>query len=140
MNNCNNYPFRQCKRWGLAILLLAGIMSLFALYYYINPEHSIWMPKCMFRFFTGWDCPACGGQRAVHAVLHGQWRMAIRYNPFLLISLPYLTVVAYTTFSTTRYARRLKTTAQHPWVIKTYILLFFCWWVFRNTSWWIGAS
>ena len=45
---------------------------------------------------TGWDCPACGGQRALHSLLHGRVGEALHFNPFLVVSVPYFLAVAWT--------------------------------------------
>jgi Protein of unknown function (DUF2752) len=47
-------------------------------------------PVCPFRLLTGWNCPACGGLRMVHDVLHGDLAAAITDNVFLLIAIPLL--------------------------------------------------
>jgi hypothetical protein len=47
-------------------------------------------PICPFRLLTGWNCPACGGLRMVHDVLHGDLAAAISDNAFLLVGIPAL--------------------------------------------------
>jgi len=47
-------------------------------------------PICPFRLLTGWNCPACGGLRMVHDVLHGDLAAAISDNAFLLVGIPML--------------------------------------------------
>ena len=47
-------------------------------------------PICPFRLLTGWNCPACGGMRMVHDVLHGDLAAAISDNAFLLVGIPVL--------------------------------------------------
>ncbi|RKV71031.1 MAG: DUF2752 domain-containing protein [Alloprevotella sp.] len=37
----------------------------------------------MFRSATGYSCPGCGAQRAIHSLLHGHFAEAISYNYFL---------------------------------------------------------
>jgi hypothetical protein len=49
-------------------------------------------PACPFKLLTGWDCPACGGLRMVHDVLHGDLAAAVVDNIFLLVGLPALLV------------------------------------------------
>ncbi|BBY08559.1 hypothetical protein MNVI_38770 [Mycobacterium noviomagense] len=55
-----------------------------------NP-HSLF-PLCPFKLLTGWNCPACGGLRMVHDVLHGDLLAAVSDNIFLIVGLPMLTV------------------------------------------------
>jgi len=47
-------------------------------------------PVCPFKALTGWNCPACGGLRMTHDVLHGDLGAAVVDNVFLLIGLPAL--------------------------------------------------
>jgi hypothetical protein len=68
--------------------LLAGALG------YVGPvdphnENAIF-PACPFRLLTGWNCPACGGLRMTHDVLHGNLAAAINDNVFLLIGIPML--------------------------------------------------
>jgi hypothetical protein len=51
-------------------------------------------PFCPFKFITGWNCPACGGLRMTHDVLHGDVAAAAVDNVFLLIGLPVLALWA----------------------------------------------
>ncbi|MGV9802774.1 DUF2752 domain-containing protein [Mycobacterium sp. NPDC003449] len=47
-------------------------------------------PPCLFKAATGWDCPACGGLRMTHDLLHGDIGAAVTDNAFALIGLPLL--------------------------------------------------
>lgn len=47
-------------------------------------------PPCPFRLLTGWNCPACGGLRMTHDLLHGDLSAAVVDNVFLLAGLPLL--------------------------------------------------
>jgi hypothetical protein len=47
-------------------------------------------PACPFKLLTGWDCPACGGLRMTHDLLHGDLAAAVVDNVFLLLGLPTL--------------------------------------------------
>jgi Protein of unknown function (DUF2752) len=47
-------------------------------------------PPCPFRLLTGWNCPACGGLRMTHDLLHGDVGAAVVDNVFLLAGLPLL--------------------------------------------------
>ncbi|AKK28311.1 DUF2752 domain-containing protein [Mycobacterium sp. EPa45] len=49
-------------------------------------------PPCPFRLLTGWNCPACGGLRMTHDLLHGDLGAAVVDNVFLLIGLPLLAI------------------------------------------------
>jgi hypothetical protein len=47
-------------------------------------------PPCPFHELTGWFCPACGGMRMTHDLLHGDLAAAFVDNAFALIGLPLL--------------------------------------------------
>jgi hypothetical protein len=47
-------------------------------------------PQCPFKWLTGWNCPACGGLRMTHDLLHGHLAASINDNVFLLIAIPLL--------------------------------------------------
>ena len=49
-------------------------------------------PGCSFKLLTGWNCPACGGLRMTHDLLHGDIGAAVVDNVFLMIGLPLLLV------------------------------------------------
>lgn len=53
-----------------------------------NPDFVF--PVCPFKALTGWNCPACGGLRMTHDVLHGDLGAAVVDNVFLLVGLPML--------------------------------------------------
>ncbi|OBK12560.1 DUF2752 domain-containing protein [Mycobacterium asiaticum] len=56
-----------------------------------HSPHTIY-PQCPFRWLTGWNCPACGGLRMTHDLLHGDLAASINDNAFLLVGLPLLAV------------------------------------------------
>jgi len=70
--------------------LLAGGLA----YVGLGDPHSpdFVFPVCPFKALTGWNCPACGGLRMTHDVLHGDLGAAVVDNVFLLIGLPLLAV------------------------------------------------
>lgn len=62
------------------------------LYYKYDPEVYNFFPECPFHKYIGLDCPGCGSQRAVHALLHGHVLSALNYNVLLVLSLPFLLI------------------------------------------------
>ena len=130
----------QGKKIALTITSIAVAIGLLWLYFAIDPSTSHLMPKCFVRLLTGYDCPACGSQRALHALLHGEFLRALMFNPFALYSIPYLLLVAYTTFSPDRFALRLRPIVQGRIAVMTYVVLFFLWWVVRNTPLWTEVA
>ncbi|MDE5903254.1 MAG: DUF2752 domain-containing protein [Muribaculaceae bacterium] len=111
------------------IVLIAVIIVLWK----VNPVEAVWMPKCVVHSLTGWQCPGCGITRALHAALHGHFAEAIRYNYFLLLSLPYLLAVAAVSWiPALRRRRRLHRVVLGPELAVSYVVLFAIWFVVRN--------
>lgn len=79
------------RRWLPALgsgALLVGAVGYVGLVDPHKPDSVL--PICPFRLLTGWNCPACGGLRMVHDVLHGDLAAAISDNVFLLVGIPLL--------------------------------------------------
>lgn len=118
------------------ILAIASIVGAMAIYFVFNPANSVAAPKCIFRLATGYDCPSCGVQRAIHSLLHLDLYHAFWYNPFLFIVAPYFILLLAVSLCKSRYTKRLRPYVQHRYVVYAYIALYFIWWVVRNTKWW----
>lgn len=72
-------------------ILLLGILGA-VLYYRFDPE-SGFFPQCLFKVTTGLDCPGCGSQRALHALLRGDIGEAWGYNALFVAELPVIAVL-----------------------------------------------
>ena len=82
-------------------------------------------PACPFKLLTGWNCPACGGLRMTHDLLHGDLAGAAVDNAFLLIGLPLLGLWWL-------WRRRRKQPAFPPAVIAVLVVAAIGWTVVRN--------
>lgn len=75
----------------LKIFKIALILSLFGgfifVYYVYNPSTTLFIP-CPFYYVSGFYCPGCGSQRAVHLLLHGNIIGAFRFNPLMVLTIP----------------------------------------------------
>ena len=69
-----------------ALLAAAGGLVLF----WFDPRQYHFYPVCFFHETTGLLCPGCGALRATHQLLHGHLATAFRFNPMLVVSLPFL--------------------------------------------------
>ncbi len=81
------------KRFWLGIGVGVAMLGILIVLYFVNPENCAYMPKCIIKLITGLDCPSCGAQRAIHAMLHGHPLQAINYNLFLIYAIPYLLLI-----------------------------------------------
>lgn len=112
--------------------LLAGIF-----YYVTEPQESVIMPKCIMKLITGYQCPSCGTQRALHALLHGHFWQALHYNYFCILSIPLLLIAVYACYGVKTkkppmFAAALYGFVTHRYTLIAYIILFFVWWIVRN--------
>lgn len=76
---------RSSATVGAVALLVAGLAYIGL----VDPHRpGSPFPLCPFRLLTGWNCPACGGLRMVHDLLHADLAAAVSDNAFLLVGLP----------------------------------------------------
>jgi len=116
----------------IQIGLLTVISILAALFYFLNPAEHQLFPKCIFYSTTGYHCPGCGSQRAIHSLLHLDFTGVVSNN---ILFLPAALLVIY------HYVHPLlnklfnwklpnifyyKST---PWIILVIVVLF---WILRN--------
>lgn len=76
---------------AVSVLLVAALY----VFYTFDPEIQPVFPKCPFLLVTGYECPGCGSQRAIHNLLHFNIGAAFRYNAFMLLALPYIFLGVY---------------------------------------------
>lgn len=132
---------RRMKRLLILAAIIVAVLSLIVLYRNVNPvgtESSKYMPKCVIKTLTGYDCPSCGSQRALHAMLNGEVKEAILLNPFIFLLLPYLVLLLLTTISKSRLALKIRPYVQNRKVAYIYIGFYFTWWIVRNMRWWVA--
>ena len=114
------------------VLLYCLIMVIWFVVCLYFPE---WMPRCLLQLVSGYDCPACGAQRAIRCFSRGELQAGFWCNPYLIILLPYVLLLLIAEFGGIKTAKLYKQLTD----IKVIILLTFFmlgWWVLRNTSLW----
>lgn len=115
--------------YGVVAIVIVGLIVLFS----FNPENTLWMPKCPMFVITGLKCPACGFQRALHSLLHLNFAQSVRYNFFLIISVPYaISLVIVTWLDPYNKLKRLKKVCYSRITIYFYLVCFVAWGVVRN--------
>lgn len=78
------------KKILTTVAAIALIAAAFFLFFSLNPARYPIFPKCPFLQITGYECPGCGSQRAIHQLLHLRIGSAFRYNPLMVLLLPYI--------------------------------------------------
>ena len=118
------------SRRALLITIMAAI-TFIGVYFIIDPGKSVWKPKCIFHSFTGLQCPGCGSQRMIHALLHGDFARAWDCNPFLMLLTPFIILLALTEFMPLRLPRLFKA-LHRPATIIIFAVAIAGWTVARN--------
>ncbi|WP_243836001.1 DUF2752 domain-containing protein [Sphingobacterium paludis] len=121
-------------RWILTALGATVLAVLCCVYYQYDPLQSPWFPKCPFKTLTGLDCPGCGSQRAIHALLHGDILGAIRFNALLLPFIPYIFIGMMFQVRTNLSPKMLywRKVLYGEWAIKIVALVILSYFVIRN--------
>ena len=78
-------------RWFLVLCVFIVV----GFWIFKNSQDEVWGLPCLFRATTGYSCPGCGAQRALHSLMHGHFLEAIRYNYFLPWGVVFLLVFQY---------------------------------------------
>lgn len=85
----------------------------------------------MFKTVTGFDCPGCGSQRAIHALLTGNPVAAWHYNAAFMLSLPLILLLALTRLRPGLWPRLTRVLGSRFFIL-TLFFLFIAWTVGRN--------
>jgi len=102
-------------------------------------RHGSW-GLCPFKAITGWDCPLCGGLRAVNDLGHGRLIDAAHSNLLFVASIPLLVALWALWLRrgwTGQLGPRLPVRAVRPLLVAGAVLLL-AFTVYRNTPW--GAA
>jgi len=112
--------------------LLLGAILLAVLFFILDPAKHQIFPRCIFNSVTGYYCPGCGSQRAIHSLLHLDFAGVVSYNflfipTFLLVLYHYSHAFLNLTFEwSLPNILYLRST---PWIIFGVVMLF---WILRN--------
>lgn len=117
------------RRTWVIIMAVAAIAA--AIYFAFDPMESPWMPKCMLHALTGLDCPGCGSQRAIHALLHGDIGAALRANALLVASIPFLLLMLYAELFRNRVPRLFRL-IYRPLSVWIMLIVIVGWGIIRN--------
>jgi len=82
------------KRTSLFLLAIV-IVVIAVIYALFNPEDCKFFPPCPIYHFTGFKCPGCGSQRAIHYLLNGEVAQALSKNALAVLFIPYILLGLY---------------------------------------------
>lgn len=85
------------KKAKIIVGICLSAVALFLLYilFKLDPAKTSLFPRCPFLMITGYECPGCGSQRAIHQLLHLNIVSALKYNAFVVMAIPYLFLALY---------------------------------------------
>lgn len=109
----------------LAALLVAGV------YFVFDPSEGGLFPRCPFLMLTGWQCPGCGSQRAVHALLHFDVVQAVRMNALQVLAVPYVTLLLVSEQTRKRWPAFYRR-VHNPRLAWAFLVFVLIWFVGRN--------
>lgn len=128
---------------GVRVAVVCVVVVLAAVYFLFDPASASWMPRCVLHSLTGWDCPGCGAQRMIHALLHLDFATAWEANALLTAALPYLVFWLWLDMTprripgTPRYSRRLERMSNalnSPTAIALITITLIGWMIWRNVA------
>ena len=73
--------------WFTTVAVLFGAhVGVVVFFSHNDPYSSHLFPECIWRQITGWECPGCGGTRAVYSLFRGDFVASIAMNPLVVAS------------------------------------------------------
>lgn len=76
-------------KWIVGFIILIFLAIIYKTY---HPLQNIYFPKCPFLVLTGYKCPGCGSQRAIHYLLNLDIPNAFSNNMILVLFIPYIII------------------------------------------------
>lgn len=110
--------------------IVIGIIAFAYVYSHFNPS-NYWFPRCPFLVLTGYKCPGCGSQRAIHALFHMDIASAFSLNAMLVTLIPVVIVFTLVELLRKKYPD-LYSSMHHPAIIWFLFGLIVGWGVLRN--------
>lgn len=114
--------------YALALILIFGGIVIF---YKYNPSNTSFFPKCPFYLLTGYKCPGCGTQRALHHLLHLRISSALRYNALFVLSIPLVFFLLIAESVKKKYPK-IYLISRSPKLSRSILFCICVWWIGRN--------
>ncbi len=120
---------RQGQRYIVVAAILLAI-TILCIYFYFDPSDNFF-PRCPFLSITGYQCPGCGSQRAIHALLHGDIASAWHFNAILLVFIPVVVVLLIAELKREKWSR-FYAKVNSRWMIWGAAIVLLIWWILRD--------
>jgi hypothetical protein len=106
------------------ILLAVMTMVITAFYFFWNPSEFTSLPLCPFKNLTGYYCPGCGGQRAFHQILHGNFVEAFQSNLLIYVFLPFFLLKIADELLVTTISKKFLLRRKGIWIFLGFLIFF----------------
>ena len=83
--NSQRLKFYSLLLWQVGIAGLVAVLLFLPANYFDEGE-----TVCIWKKTLGVECPGCGLTRATQHFLHGEWEVALDYNPLVVVVVPIL--------------------------------------------------
>ncbi|WP_369074733.1 DUF2752 domain-containing protein [Flammeovirga yaeyamensis] len=113
-------------------IISTGLILFVYIYRSFNPLAYDFFPKCPLKYTTGLECPGCGSQRAIHQLLNFNLIAAFKYNPLLVLSIPYIIVEIIFRFVDKQLIYKQRKVLYGPLAIKIILCIVIAYWIGRN--------
>lgn len=117
-------------RRAITATLTLTALSVLLIYGLLDPA-TMPFPKCPVLVITGYECPGCGSQRAIHSILTGHLSDAWHYNALMVASIPVIALMLAASATRTRYPRLYNTLNSRTAII-SWVTIIVAWTVWRN--------
>lgn len=120
--------------WGVSV---GAAVAAAVVYSMFDPAENGWFPRCVFRTVTGFECPGCGAQRAIHRLLHFDICGALRQNALIVVAIPYVALLFAldTARRPTPRMMRWRDALFSPTAICIVLAVVVAFWIARNLPW-----
>lgn len=124
---------KKIAKWSAIGISLIGAYIFFKVF---NPYEVDFFPTCPFLYLTGYKCPGCGSQRAIHFIFNFEFINAARENLLLVFGIPYMILGAYFDTIKVKTAKQLKIRRllfgqKAIWIVLVLVIGF---WILRNLN------
>lgn len=119
---------RKLTLFVIIFLIISAVITVYALF---DPAETTWFPKCIIHTTTGFKCPGCGSQRAIHAILQGDIISAFRFNALFILLIPILAATAVSEIWSNRF-QWIYIHTHKKWMGQAFIGLIIVWMIIRN--------
>lgn len=121
------------KRYIYAAITIVVVAAIAIYSYFVDTRGAALAPKCPVFLTTGYKCPGCGTQRALHELVHGNFVDFALYNPILVIAIPYIFILVYLQYlgGADRFPKANKIFAGSPAALAWFIIII-AYWIIRN--------